>query len=76
MTLYRLKPLEWKPSGDRHFVSVNLLGRYIVYFAHCKAWQVHDCDTQFGSSEAAKAACQADYEKRMLEFLEPVEEQP
>ena len=77
----RVKPLEWEDLGDRcHRAKAPLFGSIRaeaygsgVYYVN---WSVPGyCDTfvegGFGSLKAAKAAAQADYERRILSALTP-----
>lgn len=74
----KVKPLEWKECNSGNFKKGQCFAaRSMVDFApiaiHKKAdgwWLSLDCETH-PTLEAAKAAAQADYERRILSALEP-----
>ena len=73
MKAYTIKPLNWRPHGNRHFYADALGDTYIVYFSAVEQWTNHATMEEFDSADAAKAACQADYERRLEEWLSPIE---
>lgn len=73
----RVKPLVWEiPSCGRGFIAMSLIGRqYAVFDEGDPRWAIGIGGggykyTKVETLKAAKAAAQADYERRMLEALE------
>lgn len=80
---YRIKPLVWErfPESD-NWAAQSELGLYAVIRVKTlegDKWKAH-CDSDAGwwhrhnTPEAARAACEEDYRKRLLTILEEVED--
>lgn len=78
----RVKPLEWEPSKTSYTQADCVLGQYqISFLGEFECWQLSaphkpgsdwkDGFTRHASKSAAKAAAQADYERRILAALTP-----
>ena len=72
----RAKQLEWSsPWGDRDEQAYSPVALYTLVYAYDGRWELRinsaDCDSEvFETNEAAKAAAQADFERRVMECLE------
>lgn len=71
---YRIKPLEWVQRDTTHWASgpnreyaVWSVGRFGSYYHMPEMEQGRQCE----SPEAGKAACEADWQKRLAAVLEP-----
>lgn len=70
----KIKQLEWKKSGGEYWEAITPIGAYSITldFGIYEALydMDNDVDGEWGSLAKAKAAAQADFEKRVRECLE------
>jgi hypothetical protein len=69
----KVKALEWEDYGICSISKKNAFGTYRVWSADTQwGWASRDEEPQFVTShKEAQAACQADFERRVRECLEP-----
>lgn len=77
----KVKPLEWKPASQQlnHLCANSVMGEYEIFIERKAAMACSLDGVRFEeisvpeprTPEAAKAAAQADYERRILSALEP-----
>jgi len=65
----KVKPLEWIDGAGLSYAQTNLVACYSVWDVEDGLWLCSLVDGQFPTIEAAKAAAQADYERRILSAL-------